>query len=213
MMPASDRAGLDVWYGLSFGREQAHATRSLADPLPEPVDIPGVIIRPATLDDRDAMVEEMSPILRQHLVAPPVWAASLPEYMQAVREGFAEMLEDDTARVWLAAAEGIETERVLGYQAYFPAKPADDNLTVSISDRTIALKVAATRPDVRGRGIGRALTRVGLAAAAAAGYRLCITDWRTANVEAARFWPQMGFQTVAYRLTRKLDPRVMWATG
>jgi ribosomal protein S18 acetylase RimI-like enzyme len=122
------------------------------------------------------------------------------------------MLDDDTARVWLAAAEGVEAARVQGYQAYFAAKPADDNLMVSIRDRTILLEVAATRPEARGRGIGRALTRVGLAAAAAAGYGLCITDWRAANIEAARFWPQMGFQTVAYRLTRKVDPRVAWAT-
>lgn len=212
MMPAGDRAGLDAWYGLSFGREQAHATRSLAEPLPDPVDIPGVVIRPATPDDRDALVEEMSPLLRRHLAAPPVWAASLPEHLRAVREGFAEMLEGDTARVWLAVAEGAETARVLGYQAYFPARPSDDNLMVSINDRTTVLEVAATRPEARGRGIGRALTRVGLAAAAAAGYKLCITDWRTANVEAARFWPQMGFQTVVYRLTRKVDPRVAWAS-
>jgi ribosomal protein S18 acetylase RimI-like enzyme len=211
MMPASDRTGLDAWYGLSFGREQAHAMRSLAGSLPDPVDIPSVIIRPATPDDRDAMVEEMAPILRRHLAAPPVWAASLPEYMSLVREGFAEMLEDDTARVWLAVAEGAEAERVLGYQAYFQAKPADDNLMVSVSDRTVSLEAAATRSDARGRGIGRALTRVGLADAAAAGYDLCITDWRTANIEAARFWAQMGFQTVVYRLTRKVDPRVAWA--
>ncbi len=212
MMPAADAAGLDAWYGLNFGREQAHASRSLAGPLPEPVDIPGVIIRLATEADRDAMVEEMSPILRQHLAAPPVWAAALPENVWPMREGFAEMLEDETVRVWLAVADAPETGRILGYQAYFPAKPADDNLMVSISDRTVLLEVAATRHEARGRGIGRALTRVGLADAAAAGYSLCITDWRTANVEAARFWPQMGFQTVVYRLTRKVDPRIAWAT-
>ena len=212
MMPAADAAGLDVWYGLNFGREQAHAARASAGPLPDPVDISGVTIRRATEADRDAMVDEMSPILRQHLVAPPVWAAALPETMRPMREGFVEMLSDDSARVWLAVADGPEGGRVLGYQAYFPATPTDDNLMVSISDRTVLLEVAATRADARGRGIGRALTRVGLAGAAAAGYGLCITDWRTANVEAARFWPQMGFQTVVYRLTRKVDPRIAWAT-
>ena len=212
MMPAADAAGLDAWYGLSFGREQAHAARSLADPLPEPVDIPGVLIRLAGEADRDMMVNEMSPILRQHLAAPPVWAASLPEYVWPMREGFAEMLSDEAARVWLAVADAPEAQRVLGYQAYFPASPANDNLMVSITDRTILLEVAATRAEARGRGVGRALTRVGLAAAAAAGYGLCITDWRTTNIEAARFWPQMGFSTVAYRLTRKVDPRIAWAT-
>ena len=50
------------------------------------------------------------------------------------------------------------------------------------------------------------------AAAAAAGFHLCIADWRTTNVEAARFWPRLGFQPAAYRLVRKIDPRIAWAT-
>lgn len=215
IMPANDRAGLDAWFLLSFGQEQAHAMRSLADPLPEPAEVPGVIIRRATEDDRDAMVEEMSPILRRHLAGPPVWGVALPENLWPMREGFAEMLTDETARVWLAvAAEGVpDAGRVLGYQAYFPASPADDNLTISVSDRTVLLEVAATLPEARGRGIGRVLTRAGLADAAAAGYGICVADWRTTNLEANRFWRRLGFAPVVYRLTRKVDPRIAWGSG
>lgn len=210
MMPAADAAGLDVWYGLSFGREQAHAMRSVAEPLPEPVDMPAVRIRRATPDDRDMMVEEMSPLLRNRLAGPPVWAAAIPEYLRSMREGFAEMLSDEHAAVWLAE-EDVPGGRVLGYQAYFAATPSDDDLTISLSDRTVLLEVAATRPEARGRGIGRALTRAGLAGAAAAGYAVCVADWRTTNIEAARFWPRLGFQPAVYRLTRKVDPRIAWA--
>jgi ribosomal protein S18 acetylase RimI-like enzyme len=99
----------------------------------------------------------------------------------------------------------------LGYQAYFPASPTDDNLMVPASELAILLEVAATLAEARGRGIGRVLTAAGLADAQAAGYRLCITDWRTTNIEAGRFWPRLGFQTAAYRLTRKIDPRIAWA--
>ncbi len=212
MMPAADAAGLDVWYGLSFGREQAHAMRSLAEPLPEPVTVPGVRVRPATLDDQDVMVEEMSPVLRDHMAGPPVWAVNLPEYIQAIREEFAEMLTDDHATVWLAE-EDVAGGRVLGYQAYHSATPSDDDLTISLSDRTTLLKVAATRPEARGRGIGRALTRAGLAGAATAGYAVCVADWRTTNIEAARFWPRLGFRPAVYRLTRKVDSRIAWANG
>jgi ribosomal protein S18 acetylase RimI-like enzyme len=211
MMPATDGPGLDAWYGLSFGREQAHAIRSLDEPLPEAVGVADVVIRQATADDRDVMVEEMAPILRVHLAGPPVWAAALPEYVRQVREGFAEMLHDEHVRVWLAEEGAGKVRRVLGYQAYYPAAPADDNLTISLTDRTAMLEAAGTRPEARGRGIGRALTRVGLADAAAGGYHLCVTDWRTANLEAARFWPWMGFRVAVNRLVRRVDPRVAWA--
>lgn len=212
MVTSADRAGQDAWFSLSFGREQVHAVRSLAEPLPDAPDIPGVRVRPATADDRDAFVEEMSPILRRHLAGPPVWGAALPESVWPMREGFAELLADATARVWLAeTVDANGSGQILGYQAYFPASPADDNLTISISDRTVLLEVAATRPEARGRGIGRALTRAGLADAAAGGYRVCVADWRTTNIEAARFWPRLGFHPAVYRLTRKVDPRVAWA--
>lgn len=212
MMPAHDLAGLDAWYGLSFGREQAHGMRSLAESLPEAVDTPGVIIRRATHDDRDVMVEEMSPILRRHLAGPPVWGAALPEYVWPMREGFAEMLTDDNVHVWLAVEDnGDQPGHVLGYQAYYPASPSDDNLTIPLSDRAVLLEVAATRPEARGRGIGRALTRAGLADALAGGYAVCVADWRTTNLEASRFWPRLGFHTAVYRLTRKVDPRIAWA--
>lgn len=214
MMPAEDRDGLDAWFTLSFGKEQAHAILSLAGPLPEPVELPGVTLRRATEADRDAFVNDMSPILRRHLAGPPVWGASLPENVEPMREGFAEMLSDDSARTWIAEAEGAagDPDRVLGYHLYYPASPADDNLTVSISERTVLLEVAATRADARGRGIGRALAAAGLADAAAAGYKVCITDWRTPNIEANRFWPRLGFRPAVYRLVRKIDPRIPWAT-
>lgn len=212
MMPAANRAYLDAWFALSFGQEQAHGMRSLTEPLPEPVETPGVRIRRASDADRDAMVEEMSPLLRRHLSGPPVWGVALPEYVWPMREGFAEMLTDENVHVWLAEAVDVgETGRVLGYQAYYPAFPADDNLTIPLSDRTVLLEVAATLPEMRGRGIGRALTRAGLADAAAGGYRVCVADWRTTNIEASRFWPRQGFDIAVYRLTRKVDPRIAWA--
>ena len=215
MAPAGDAAALAIWFSLSFGQEQCHALRALAAPLPEAADVPGVRLRLATRTDRDAMVEEMSPILRAHLVGPPVWGAALPEYIGPLREGFAEMLADDTVRVWLAeetaapAGDAVEP-RILGYQAYYPASPADDNPMVP--ERAVLLEVAATRPDARGRGIGRALTQAGLADAAARGHAVCIADWRTTNLEAHRFWPRLGFRPAVYRLTRKVDPRIAWAT-
>ena len=56
-MPAADSDGLDAWYGLSFGREQAHGLRSLAEPLPEAREMPGIVVRRAVETDRDLLVE------------------------------------------------------------------------------------------------------------------------------------------------------------
>jgi ribosomal protein S18 acetylase RimI-like enzyme len=157
------------------------------------------------------MVEEMSPILRRHLAGPPVWAAALPEYIWPMREGFAELLSDDNAHIWLAE-EVDDPGQVLGYQAYISMSPADDNLLVSVSERTVLLEVAGIVPNARRRGIGYALTVAGLADARASGYQICIADWRTTNIEASRFWPRLGFRHAVYRLTRRVDPRIAWGT-
>ena len=147
------------------------------------------------------------------MAGPPVWGVALPENVATIREGFADMLTDETARVWIAEADGeAETGRLLGYQVYYPAPAADDNLMVSLTERTTLLEVAATRRDARGGGIARALSAAGMAAAAAAGFHLCIADWRTTTLEAARFWPRLGFQPAAYRLVRRIDSGIAWAT-
>jgi predicted N-acetyltransferase YhbS len=61
-----------------------------------------------------------------------------------------------------------------------PASPETDNLLVP--EQCIKLAMAATREEEQGRGVGRALTAHGLAAAQAAGFTHCITDWRVTNL-------------------------------
>lgn len=219
MMPACDTAGMAIWFSLSFGQEMIHAMRSLAGTLPPAVELDGVTLRRAVADDRNAFVEQMSPLMAQHWGRAPLWSAYLPEETAQMREQFAELLTDDNTYVWLAerAANDVETTngsdngRILGYQVYQPVMPSDDSLTIPMTDRAIMLDIGATQPEWRSRGIARALTAVGMAAAAAAGYRVCVVDWRTTNLEAQRFWPGMGFQPAAFRLVRKVDPRISWA--
>lgn len=218
LMPAGDAGGLAVWHSLSFGQEMAHAMRSLVEPPPAADPVPGVVIRRATPDDRNAFVEQMSPVLARHWGQPPLWSVFLPEDTPLMTEGFAELLTDENTFVWLAereadgtAGNGDGDDRIVGYQVYRPAMPSDDSLTIPMTDRAIALDIGATRPEWRNRGIARALTAAGMAAAAAAGYRVCVADWRTTNLEAQRFWPRMGFLPAACRLVRKIDPRISWA--
>ncbi len=219
MMPARDRAELDVWFALSFGQEAIHGMRSLTGPLPAPVDVPGIVIRRATADDRNAFIGEMPSLLARHHTEAPVWAAFLPEWLPTVRDDYDDLLTNDDVFVWLAELEGESSgddangngRRIVGHQIYRPMSPSDDSLTIPMSGRAILLDIAAVQPEWRRHNIGHALTAVGMAAAAAGGYTVCVVDWRTTNLDAQRVWPRMGFQPAAYRLVRKVDPRISWA--
>ena len=57
----------------------------------------------------------------------------------------------------------------------------------------------------RGRGVGVALTEHALGWSAKAGYSTVHTDWRVANLESSRFWPDRGFRETFYRLARRIE--------
>jgi len=38
------------------------------------------------------------------------------------------------------------------------------------------------------------------------------TDWRSANRGIARMLPRFGFRPIAYRLVRRIDARIAWAS-
>lgn len=205
MLPATDGPALAAWFGLSFGQEQAVALRSLTAPLPAAPPPDGVAIRLLGPDDEGPLLDDMAPLLPDHMARAPVWAIALPEYIAERREGFAKLLAADDVRIWGAFADG----RLLAYQIVLPVSPADENLLAG--PLCALLELAATRPEARGRGIGLALTARSLAEAHAEGFTTCLIDWRTTNREARRFWLGVGFEPVAYRLVRNLDPRIAWA--
>jgi ribosomal protein S18 acetylase RimI-like enzyme len=211
LAPAGDRMGLDAWFALSFGQEHAHGLRSLEGEgatHPERASGPtsGLEIRRATPDDRAVLVE-VSQWLRRYQAGPPVWGAALPEDTAETEQGYAEMAGDETATVWLAFVDG----QVAGFQAYFPAETSDGDLVTPPG--CVELKVAATHPEQRGRGIGSALTWRGLAHASEQGYAVCVVDWRVTNLLSSRFWPRRGFRPAVLRLVRRVDPRIVWAQG
>jgi ribosomal protein S18 acetylase RimI-like enzyme len=208
LVPAADHAVLDAWFALSFGLEHAHGLRPLvalsasgATPLAA-----GLEIRRATAGDRETL-GGVSQWLRRYQAGAPIWGAALPEDTLQIEAGYAEMAGDEKVSVWLAFLDG----QVAGFQAYFPAEAADDNPL--IPPGCVDLSVAATHPELRGRGVGSALTQVGLADVAARGYTACIVDWRVTNLMSSRFWPRQGFLPTVYRLVRRVDPRIVWAQG
>jgi GNAT superfamily N-acetyltransferase len=209
LVPAADHALLRAWYGLGFGQEQIYALRRLIDEDRNAVQVAtpeGVTVRRATSED-GAALSEMATLIARHQAGPPVWVPVAPEDLPELREGYAELVDDPDATVWLA----LRDDQVVGFQAYFSTEPADDDPLTP--EACIELKVAGTREEERGKGIGRMLTQRGLAEARAEGYAYCLTDWVATNLLSSRFWPRQGFRPMVYRMMRTIDDRVLWANG
>jgi GNAT superfamily N-acetyltransferase len=207
LVPIADPALVHLWFMLSFGVQQVHALKALEALEPAgPPDMPGIEVRRAGPDDRQALIE-MSDIIWRHQIEAPVWGIMPPENVAETREGWAELVDDASVAVYLAFCQG----KAVACQGYFPGEAADDNLL--LPERCARLSVAGTREAVRGKGIQRALAQLALAWLKAGGYPYCETDWRSTNLLAARAWPRHGYQPVGYRLHRHVDSRILWARG
>lgn len=207
LLPVSDAALLQAWFSLSFGIEQVHGIADLAAAeLAQPAMPSGLTIRQAVPADRHHL-RAMADVIWQTQVKAPVWGVMLPEQLATQADGWAELVDDPEATVWLA----LQDEEIVGLQGYWPAEESLNQL--HIPARCTHLSVAGTRSIARGQGIGTRLTTYALAQARAAGYQFCEADWRSTNLLAARFWPRRGFQPVVYRLTRRIDQRIVWANG
>lgn len=207
LLPAAAPNLVGAWFDLSFGIQQVHALAPLSDLALPPVERPPTLeIRQAGPADR-AAVAGMYRVIRDHLTAAPVWGIALPEDEEEIRSGWAGMVDDAGMTVWLA----WQHEQALSMAAYERLDPAEINLLAPAG--CVELVVAATVAAARGRGIGSALTHHGLTHAQQAGFTTCLTDWRSTNLLAARFWSRWGFRPVAYRLARQIDPRIAWANA
>ncbi|WP_119067809.1 GNAT family N-acetyltransferase [Aggregatilinea lenta] len=206
VMPTADRVLLDAWFLLGFGVEQIHALLPL-DEIPQPARPPaGISIRHATPADRAIMADFSGGIGQQQVLA-PTWGLTLPEQAPDLREGWGELVEDDTVDVWFA----FEGDQPVGTVTFFPSEVPQDFMFVP--PQTTHLTCVVVREAARQRGVLRALLSCGLAHARAQGFQFCETDWRSANLPIARALPRTGFRPALYRLVRRIDPRIAWANG
>ena len=79
-------------------------------------------------------------------------------------------------------------------------RPAD----LRVPANSIDLADCLTEPDLRGSGVGLALTAHVLTWAHENGYPTMTTDWRMTNMLASRFWPRRGFRETFLRLYRSI---------
>jgi GNAT superfamily N-acetyltransferase len=206
VMPTANRALLDSWFLLGFGVEQIHGLLPLDGSLPPAPPPAGITIRHATPADREIMADFSDGIGQQQVKA-PIWGLQLPEQGPDLREGWGELVEDDTVDVWFA----FEGDQPVGTLALFPSEVSPDYLFVP--DQSTHLTCVVVREAVRQRGVLRALLSCGLDHARAQGFQFCETDWRSANVPIAHAMPRAGFRPAAYRLVRRIDSRIAWANG
>jgi GNAT superfamily N-acetyltransferase len=85
-------------------------------------------------------------------------------------------------------------------ERYARQRVAEGDLRVPAHN--IDLAHAATLDDVRGTGVGLALTAHALQWAHDNGFRSMTTDWRVVNLLSSRFWPRRGFRPQYLRLYR-----------
>lgn len=202
---ARDRDVVNAFFDLGFGKERVDALLDLRT-----LDIPnlegptGIQVRKAGKGD-NAYLGNLSNIIFRALAKAPYWHPTVPEDWDELYEGWSELADDPEWTVWLA----LENDEALGMIG-FRAEPEQDTQMLA-SPRTVYLSVAATKPEARGRGINTHLTWLGLQQVRQDGFEICYTNWISPNLLASRFWPRFGFQDVAYRLAKKVNPMIAWA--
>ena len=190
LVPVSERELVDAWFRLAFGCQFMLAVRETGDA--ERVDFGGSI-RPGTPDDLPA-VATFDRILWELQAASPSFSGLDVD---------AEDFEAEWADTWddsegfphfVAELDG----RVVGHAMLY-RRPTGD---LRVPRDNIDLAHAATLDEVRGRGVGLALTAHVLGWAHEHGYRSMTTDWRSVNLLSSRFWPARGWRPTHYRLYR-----------
>jgi ribosomal protein S18 acetylase RimI-like enzyme len=199
LVPAHDAPLLDAWWRLSFGQQHAHGIREV-----EPVEAPvpeGFEIRGPREDEVEDLID-LDLALPEHQRRSPVFGALHSH----------SYTRDESRQEWLNTfAEGDETILIGAHEgrpvacwAFVDVSRSREHRGLTRPDRASFLGFAATLPEFRGSGIGRALTAAGFERAAEAGYPTIVTDWRVTNLLASRFWPRRGFRTSFLRLYRSI---------
>jgi GNAT superfamily N-acetyltransferase len=203
----ADAHVVEALFNVGFGRERVDALLDLRGlSIPEVETPAGVTIRQAVPGD-NAHLGGLSDVIFRALANPPYWHPTVPEDWAELYEGWSELADDKEWTVWLA----LEGDEALGTVGFTHQVEADTDLLAS--PKTIYLSVAATKPQARGRGLSTALSWHGLKQAREAGYEICYTNWISSNLLAARHWPRYGFQDVAYRMSKRIDPQIAWTRG
>jgi GNAT superfamily N-acetyltransferase len=187
IVPAHDAALLDAWHRLGFGQQHAVGLRE----VPAEATLPEGV-RPARPDDEDALVA-LAPVLPDYQAHAPVFGPGRTGWDEA--ELRAKIVADTAAGdIFVAERDGS-----LAGAVYVAERDADLH-----RPHCAFLAWAAVAPEMRGGGLGVALTDAALAWGRSCGHDVIAADWRVTNLLASRFWPARGFRTTHLRLYRSI---------
>lgn len=191
-VPASAAALIDVWFRLAFGCQFMWAVRETDSE--SDVAVQQHHIRPSTPDDLEAVAgfDEILWLLQAR--SPSFSGLTVPSRDEFRKEWRELWNEDEFPAHFVAEQDG----RVVGHALLY-SRPEGD---LRVPAENIDLAHVATLDDVRGTGVGLALTEHALEWARTHGYRSMTTDWRSVNLLSSRFWPRRGFRPQYLRLYR-----------
>jgi GNAT superfamily N-acetyltransferase len=193
-VPASDDELRDAFFRLGFGCQAAFAVRETESAAR--VDFGGTI-RPSTPDDLEAAAR-FDEILWRHQARTPSFSGRTVPDRDHFRKEWSTLWDevDEFPAHFVAERDGHVVGHALLYR-----RPEGD---LRVPAHNIDLAHAATLEEVRGSGVGLALTAHVLAWAHEHGYRSMTTDWRAVNLLSSRFWPRRGFRPQYLRLYRSV---------
>ena len=192
-VPAGEAELVDTWFRLAFGCQFFWSVRETDDAAP--VDFGGTIRRSSREDlDMVAGFDEILWLLQSR--SPSFSGLTVPS-RDEFREEWSDLWDEPELYThFVAERDG----RVVGHALLY-ARPEGD---LRVPPRNIDLAHAATVDDVRGSGVGLALTAHVLRWAKEHGYDSMTTDWRSVNLLSSRFWPRRGFRPQYLRLYRRI---------
>ncbi|MFN2469066.1 MAG: GNAT family N-acetyltransferase [Gaiellaceae bacterium] len=198
LVPASDAALLESWYRLCFGQQHAHGLREVTDY--EEVVVPdGVEVRAPTAEDVEALID-VDLALPEHQARSPVFSGHGSGTREDLRTEWLSTLAGDEETVLIATLDG----RPVACWSLVPVESSRMHTSLARPENAALLGFASTLPEVRGSGVGLALTAASFAWARESGYAAIVTDWRVTNLLSSRFWPRRGFRTTFLRLYRSI---------
>ena len=190
-VPASDNELIDAWFRLAFGCQFMWAVQETR--AADPVDFGGSI-RPGTADDLEA-VAEFDEILWLLQARSPSFSGLTVPPRDEFREEWRDLWdEEEFPAHFVAERDGRTVGHALLYR-----RPDGD---LRVPSGNIDLAHVATLDDVRGTGVGLALTHHVLRWAHEHDFRSMTTDWRSVNLLSSRYWPRRGFRPQYLRLYR-----------
>jgi GNAT superfamily N-acetyltransferase len=189
-VPASEPELVDAWFRLAFGCQAVWAVREVESA--DAIEFGGVI-RPAARDDAAALIE-LDQLLLAHQAVTPSFSGLVPATREELQAEIDEIWDDDTYIPFVAETDA----GVVGTLGLY-RRPEGD---LRVPAHNIDLAFAATRDEVRGSGVGRALTAFAFTWAHEHGFHSMTVDWRSVNLLSSRFWPRRGFRPQYLRLYR-----------